>query len=72
MTFTTQIWVARLIGRVAKEICFNQSKALLSSHLGSERHHGMEFMESLLRRHFPGNQWWRLEILAVFSGYLTR
>ena len=31
MTFTAQIWVARLIGRVVREICCKQSKALLTS-----------------------------------------
>ena len=31
MTFTAQIWVMVQIGRVAREICFNQSEALRRS-----------------------------------------
>ena len=35
---SAQIWVALLISRVAKEICFNQSETLSIVDLSSERH----------------------------------
>ena len=46
----TQIWVALLIGRAAREICFNQSESLPRS--GWWRVISIEFLRSFLRRHF--------------------
>ena len=47
---TTQIWVVLLIGRAAKEICFNQSEALSRSRLWHVM--SKEFLKAFLRRHF--------------------
>ena len=49
---TIQIWVVLLIGRAAREICFNQSEALSRS--GQSNVICMEFLRLLLRRHFAG------------------
>ena len=47
---TGQIWVAFLIGRAAREICFNQSETLPRS--GWWRAISMEFVRLILRRLF--------------------
>ena len=47
---TSQIWVVLLIGRAAREICFNQSEALPRSWYGCVI--SVEFLRSFLRRHF--------------------
>ena len=49
---TTQIWVVLLIGRVAWEICFNQSEALLGSLWWCII--SMKFLCLFLRCHFTG------------------
>ena len=65
MTRTTQIWVVLLIGRAALEIYFNQLEAPPSSH--SVWNFCARFSDVTSR----GNQWWRREMSAVFSGYTS-
>ena len=52
----TQIWIVLLTGRAAREICFNQSEALLWSDLWHVI--SLEFLRLFLRRCFEGNKWW--------------
>ena len=64
--FTTQIWVVVLIGRSNFLSRLDQSGALTTS-WSSAGNFCSRFSDVILR----GNQWWRSEMSAVFSGYLN-
>ena len=65
---TTQIWVVLLIGRVAREICFNQSETLPTSWLWQVN--SMEFLKSLVpvsQKSFRGETSVRPHVKVVFE-----
>ena len=63
----TQIWVALLIGRVGREICFNQKhKPDLGSDVSSV---SGNFCSCCSNAISWGNQWWRHGRSSVISGY---